>query len=166
MYFGDLGQAIAALLIFLLLAAILGKWAWKPIVRQLQRRETQILQSIKAAKERQAEAEDLAEHYRQRMERAETDAERIAAGVRKEAEAERRQIVEGAKGDAREAARQARTQIGRARAEALRQMQGTTAELAAQIAETVLGRQLSDDEHRRLVDESLEEIRLRAPGDA
>ncbi|MCY2924432.1 MAG: hypothetical protein NT031_03185, partial [Planctomycetota bacterium] len=32
LYFGDLGQALAAVAVFLVLLAILGKWAWKPII--------------------------------------------------------------------------------------------------------------------------------------
>ena len=30
MYTGDLGQALAEIVIFLLLLAVLGRWAWKP----------------------------------------------------------------------------------------------------------------------------------------
>ena len=36
---GDIGHAIASLVVFLLLLAVLGRWALKPILNQLQRRE-------------------------------------------------------------------------------------------------------------------------------
>ena len=43
---GDLGQAIIAIAIFLLLLLVLGKFAWGPIIAQLRSREDRIGQSI------------------------------------------------------------------------------------------------------------------------
>ena len=64
---GDLGQAIATVVIFLLLLAVLGRWAWRPIVSQLQQREQRIADTISAAQKREKEAQDLLESYRKRL---------------------------------------------------------------------------------------------------
>ena len=61
LYFGDLGQALAALGIFLLLLGILGKWAWKPIIEQLRTREERIERAVADAEKRHQDAKDLLE---------------------------------------------------------------------------------------------------------
>ena len=48
--FGTLGQAGASLFIFAVLLFILGKWAWKPIISQLEQREKSIADTIAQAR--------------------------------------------------------------------------------------------------------------------
>jgi F-type H+-transporting ATPase subunit b len=164
LYFGDIGQALAALAVFLVLLAILGKWAWKPIVEQLRAREQRIEKAIADAERRRQEAHELAERYRQRMERVEAEAEEALARTRQQADLAREEVLTAARSEAQGILRDARRQIEQARDEALREIQETTAKLAADIAVAALGRRLTEEDHRRLVEESLREISQRASG--
>ncbi len=155
---GNLGQAIASLVIFVLLLLILRKWAWKPIVKELQRREKDISDALSRAQQREQEATELLTMYKLRLERAESEAQDLLATSRKEAADIRGQIVSTARDEARQGAEKARQALERARTDALRDLRATTMELATEIAEKVIQKKLSPEDHRRLLDESVEEI--------
>ena len=52
---GGWGNVILTLSVFLVLLAVLGKWAWGPILAGLQKREEHIRQSIEEAEKARAE---------------------------------------------------------------------------------------------------------------
>jgi F-type H+-transporting ATPase subunit b len=160
-YFGDLGQAIAAMLTFAVLVLVLGKWVWKPIVRQLERREEAIQTSIENAEKRQREAEEALEEYKSQLAQARTQAQQIVAEGQRRAADERKVILEKAEEQAGELTEEAREEIRRAKEEAVQDLRDLTASMATELASRLIGRKLSPEDHERLVDESLEEIRER-----
>jgi F-type H+-transporting ATPase subunit b len=157
-YPGDLGQAIAALLIFLLLLALLGKFAWKPIVNQLRQREEAFAVTLSDAEKKQAHAEELREEYQQRLDRIETESDQILADSRREAAAEREQVLAEARDEARRQIDRARDDIAAARQRARHELEALTAQMAAEIAQQVLRRNLSAEDHKRLIDEAMRQI--------
>jgi len=158
-YPGDLGQAIAALLIFIALLAILGRWAWKPLIVQLRRREESIANTIERSEAQQREAEDLLKHYRSRLESAEAEAKGLLDSGRRQAATEREETLAAARAEAQQAAARAREEIEQAKRTALEDLQHTTAQLATEIAERVLAGNLDEAEHNRLMEDALGEIR-------
>lgn len=160
-YFGDLGQAVVAILTFLVLLFVLGRWVWKPIVKQLQRREEAIQQTIADAEKRQAEAEELLTDYRQRLDQADEDARKVLTEAREQAEQERRDLLEAARAESQRHAEAVREELEQAKQQALRELRDVTADVAADLAERIVRRDLSEEDHNRLIDESLERIRKR-----
>jgi len=165
LYPGDLGQAIATFLTFGVLLFVLGKYAWKPIVTQLRHREEEVAETIARAGTQQEEAEKLLAHYQSLVDKAEAESKDILSTSRREATEARDQIISEARSESRRAIRSAQEEIRHAKEEVVRELRETTAELAADIAEQVLGKGLRPEDHRRLVDQSLEEIRERAAED-
>jgi len=163
-YFGDLGQALATLAIFVILLLVLRRYAWRPIVSGLQRRERGVADLLESAQRSQAQAEGLQSLYQQRLDGAEAEAERILAKSRQEAHALGAQALAEARDEAQEYADRAREEIEEAREAALRDLRETTAHLATDLAGRLVRKTLSPEEHRRLLAESLEEIRERAAG--
>lgn len=161
-YFGDLGQAIAAVVIFLLLLWLLGRYAWKPLVGQLQQREKTIADTIAGAQERQKEAEGLLAEYRRQLDKAQGQSDEILAKSRQEASAVRETILGEAREDARKCGEQMLADVDQARRSALRELYETTAELATEMAGRLVRKTLKPEDHRQLLTESLEEIRRRA----
>jgi len=160
-YFGDLGQAIAAMITFAALVLVLGKWVWKPIVAQLQRREEAIQTSLDNAEKRQREAEEALSDYKAQLAQARAQAEGIVAEGQRRAAEERKAIVEKAQEQAAELTQEAREEIQRAKEEAAQDLRDLAASMATELASRLIGRKLSADDHERLVEESLEEIRER-----
>ncbi len=161
-YPGDLGQALAAVAVFAVLLVILGKYAWRPIVQQLKRREEAIAETIARAEKTQKTAEELLAGYEQKMADAETQVQEMIAQAQAEGAADRREIVGAARQEAQRVAEAATEEIGRAKAAARVELQHTTARLATDIAGQILGRQLTSDQQQTLIDQSLSEIRQQA----
>lgn len=159
---GDLGQSIASLLIFAGLMAILGKYAWKPIVKQLQTREELIAQRVRRAEEAKTNAEAFLETSRAGVEKARSEAHALVAQARKESEDLRDCILHQARDEADTVAENARRDVETARRDAMAQLQVTTAELAGEIAAEALKRQIDPQQQQRLVEESLKIIRTAA----
>lgn len=159
---GDLGQAIASLVIFLILLAVLGKYAWKPLIAQMQRREQGMAEALEQAKTRQREADQLLEDYRAQLARAEGDAKELIAKARAESVAAREVLLNDARLEARKTSDTMLQDIEHAKREALAELYRTTADLAAEMAGRLVRRTLSPQDHSQLLSESLEEIRRRA----
>ncbi len=165
MYLGDLGQAIAAIVIFLLLLAVLGKWAWKPIISQLHQREQRISESVEHAEIREKKAEQLLAEYQDHMDKTHAEAQEILAEGRREAGKLKEEVLAAARASSQKFARQARREIAQARAETLQEMREITAHLAIEMTERILRKNLDSEEHNRLVQESLEDISQHASGE-
>ena len=157
-YPGDLGQAIAAIAIFGVLLFVLGKWAWGPIVRQLQDREHAIIETIENTQKHQAEAKELVEQYERKIENAETEAAEIFERALEKASVERDKIIEEARREARESVKRGLVDIKQAKRQAIKDMRDATAELAAEIAGTIIDDSLTPEVHNNLVDASIEAI--------
>jgi F-type H+-transporting ATPase subunit b len=165
-YPGDLGQAIATLVIFLVLLVVLGKWAWGPIVKQLRRREEDLAKTLEEARQRQEKADALQQEYQQLIDNIDAEAQRQLAEARKQADTQREQIIQAARHEARESVERARLDIDRARAEALTTLRAETGEMAADIVRQFLRRNLSEQEHRLLLDEAADQVAAHAGQEA
>ena len=161
-YPGDLGQAIAAIAIFGLLLFVLGKWAWGPIVRQLQDREQSVLDTIESTQRHNREAKDLLAQYQNKIDKADAEAAEILERSVENAGAEREKIIEAARLEARESIKKGLAEIKHAKRQAIRDMRDATAELATEIAGTIIDESLTPQVHDHLVDASIKAIGERA----
>jgi F-type H+-transporting ATPase subunit b len=163
-WLGDPGQAIAAIVVFLLLLAVLGKWAWKPIVKQLQLREESIAKQIDDAQRRQKEAQDLLDQYKAQLAAARKEVEELLSRGRREAAQAREQIIASARDEGQKAIDRAGEDIEQAKRKALRELYETTASLAVDVAGKIIRKSLQPQDYRDLVEQSLQEIRSGAAG--
>jgi F-type H+-transporting ATPase subunit b len=166
LYVGDLGQAIAAALIFATLLAMLGRFAWKPIIRQLRQRELHVASTLKRAARAESEAEDLREHYERRLARAQDEADRVVAQARKDAEDEGETILQTARARAQDTVADADRQIAQAQREALGELQETTVVLATDLAGKIVGKEvhapdLQDELFAQAMDDIAQEVKNR-----
>jgi F-type H+-transporting ATPase subunit b len=149
---------LATIIIFVLLVAILGKYAWGPILSGLRAREEKIRKDIADAEATRARAEATLREYNAQLATAEqkvrdmiakatSDAEQLAASIRARAQQESEEIKERAMRD-----------IENAREQALAEIYAQTAELSTRIAEKILKRNINADDQRELVNQSLQEL--------
>ena len=160
-YPGDIGQAVATVVVFLGLLFVLGKWAWKPIVTQLRQREERVAETVRRAEQREQKAEGLLKEYQQRLDNVAAEAQRLLAQAHDDSAEERKQVLADAREEAAKSLRQAGEDIARAKQEALRDLHQETAQLAVDIAGRALGRNVPKADHSRLVQDCLEEVRKR-----
>ncbi len=163
---GDLGQAIIAIAIFLVLLLVLGKFAWGPIIAQLRNREERIGQSVSLAEKQQTQAADLLAQYEAKISGAQDEAEQFLIHAREQAEEHRQDLIAQARTEAERSVKQAKREIQLARNEALADLRETTANMAIELAERVLRRETAPEDQQRLLHEALADIRDHRAEDA
>lgn len=152
------GLVIWSGLTFLVVLALLTKFAWKPILGMLKAREDEINSSIAKAKEAQQEFARI-EAQKAQME-AESRAERDA--MLKEAREKVQQMLDEAHKRSQEEGdkliEQARTQIEREKAGAIDDLKRQVAALSVQIAGKLIESNLQDaDRQEKLIEKYLQE---------
>lgn len=152
------GLVIWSGLTFLVVLALLTKFAWKPILGMLKAREDEISSSIAKAKEAQQEFARI-EAQKAKME-AESRAERDA--MLKEAKEKVQQMLDEAHKRSQEEGdrliEQARAQIEREKAGAIDDLKRQVAALSVQIAGKLIESNLQDgDRQEQLIEKYLQE---------
>jgi len=157
------GLAIWTVFVFLGLLFVLGRYAWKPLIHALHEREKHLEHVLTETERARNESEaNLAEH-RKLMARAGDEVRGILDKARQEAQTAADLLVKQAQGEAELARQRAQRDIASARDQALAEIWQKTAEMAVSVAGRVLAKELSDTEHRRLLDVAIQELPA-APG--
>jgi len=157
--YGDLGQALMILFVFAGLLLILGKYAWKPIIGQLQRREKDITERIQDTERRNREAKELEAHYKASLDRAEAEAKQILARNLEEAARAREDLLAAARQEGNRTIEAAKAEIEMFKRAAIEDLQQATAGMAVSIAGEILQQQLTPEMQEKLVEQSLTRIR-------
>lgn len=155
---GDLGNAVWTILIFVLVLVVLGKYAWGPILSTLQTRESFIHEALAKAKHDRDEAEARLKQYEERLAGARAEATAIVDEGRRDAETVKRKIEADAKAEADKTIERARREIQIATDTATKNLYELSARLATEMAAKVIGRELSPQDHERLIAEAIEGI--------
>jgi len=154
----SLGLMIWTLIAFGATYLILRRFAFPFIQEALDKRARAIQESIDAAAETKQEADQLLEEYRARLKEAREQADDIVARSRRAAET----IQDEAKADAKryrdELMQSTRKDIEAETRRALDEIRKEVANLTVMATEKVTRMSLDDDEHRRLIQEALDEV--------
>ena len=155
---GDIGNAVFTLIIFLVLVGVLGRFAWKPLLRVLNERERTIRESLEGARSEREQAARLLADYEARLRKAHEEASGIVAEARRDAEAAGRRLHEDARRQAEDVLARARREIQLAADSARKELHDEASELAVRVAARIIHKQLSAADHQALVAESLKEM--------
>ena len=155
---GSLGNAFWTLLIFAVLVLVLGKFAWGPILSNLKGREDFIRDSIEQARADREGAQKLLDDYKAQLASAREEASALVAEGRTEAEAVKSDIVRQAREEGDQMIERAKREIDSARNQAVQDVYDSAADLATDVASKIIGRQLTADDHRDLVRQTLAEL--------
>jgi F-type H+-transporting ATPase subunit b len=154
----SVGLMIWTLLAFGISLAILRKVAFPRIAEALDKRRRAIVDSIESAERTRHEADELLQEYRERLKEAREQADDIVSRARRASE----NLQEETKVEARqqrEALMEAtRRDIEQETRRALDEIRKEVASLTVLATEKVTRKSLDDDDHRRLIEEALEEV--------
>jgi F-type H+-transporting ATPase subunit b len=153
-----LGLMIWTLVLFGFTMWVLSKVAFPRIQEALDRRAKAISESIEAAERQRQEADRLLDEYRERLKEAREQADDIVARARKAAEAATGEAIAEGK-DRREAlVAAARRDIETETRRSLEQIRKEVADLTVLATEKVTRKALDSEDHKRLIEEALEEV--------
>lgn len=152
----DLG--IWTIVVFALLFVVLTKYAWRPMLEGLHKREDTIRAAVEEAK--RAREETAREHAALKAELAKAYAEipAIMEEARRDAQALKEEMRATAQAEIQTERQRLRREIDMARDQALQELWTQAAQLATLISAKAIRRSLTEDDHRRLVDEALTEL--------
>lgn len=166
LFAGDLGNAIWTLVIFLAVVFVLGRWAWGPILERLQAREDFIRKSLTEAKADREAAEARLQEYEERLAAARAEATAIVDEGRRDAGAVRQRIEEEGREEAGKMLERARREIEIAKQTAIKDIYSVAARLATAAASKIIAKELTPEDHERLVAESIAELEGMGPRQA
>jgi len=155
---GDLGNVLWTLLIFGMVLVILGRYAWRPLLDVLQKREEFILSSLEEAKKDRTEAAARLREYEVRLKEARAEATAIVEEGRRDAEVLRGRIEQEAREEAEKIRARTLRDIGIARETALKELYEVGGKLATRIAAQIVERELRAEDHQKLIDNAISEM--------
>jgi F-type H+-transporting ATPase subunit b len=147
--------AIWSFVVFLILMAILWKFAWGPIVAGLEKREAGIAENIASAERVAADAKRMMAEYEAKLAGAADQVRAMLDEARRDAEHTKDAIVAEAKQAAQlEHDRQMR-ELKTATDQALKSLSETFADQAVALAGRIISEKLSAKDHDRLVKDAV-----------
>ena len=147
--------AIFTFVVFLLLLAILWRFAWGPIVAGLERREQTIAGHIAAAQRSHEEAKQLLADYERKLAGAADEVRGLMEEARRNAEHTKQEILAEAKASADAERNRALHDIEAATDQALKSLAERSADLAIELAGKIVQSKLSASDHTRLIQEAM-----------
>ncbi len=146
------------ILTFLVLFGLLARFAWKPLLAMLDKREEIIRQSLDDAERAKHELQRLQQESKEILSKARVEAQVILAKTRSEAEKLKGEIRQQAKAQADSILRDAEKQIQVETEKAIAVLKSDVVDLSLVVAPKLTRRNLSKEDNQSLIEESLKQF--------
>lgn len=153
----DMNEFIPMLIAFIILVIILAKFGWPIFDGIVKRRDEAIKDSLKKSEDARIESERLLEEYRKQLADAKSQAAQIIADAKKTGETVQADIENKARMEADNMIEKAKAAIDSERKAAISDLQGTAADLSISVVARLVGEDLSDDDHRKIIERYVNE---------
>ncbi len=152
------GLIVWTIISFIILVTILGKYAWKPIIRALGEREDKIRTALDQADRARSEAAELLKRNEESIARAEQEYQNMLRESKAMAEKMKEEIVGKARQQAQQELQRATEEIQRNVDSARQQLRAEVADLAIKAAEKILDESLDAQRQKKMVDTFLDQL--------
>jgi F-type H+-transporting ATPase subunit b len=153
-----LDLTIWTIVVFLLLLFVLGRYAWKPMLAGLQQREQNIHAAQEDAKKNREEAQRLRDELQQKMDAAAAEVRDMFEKARREAQGAADEMTAKARADIQTERDRLRRELDTAGDQVLQSILNRVGQMVTLASSKVIRRELTGDDHRRLVDEALKDL--------
>ncbi len=131
----------------------------RPLAEAFRKRQVDVEERLKVAREQRAEAARFEAEIHERMTRLEREVAQIRAQGAADGEAEKRALVERAGQEAERIRQSSQEEIERRLTAAKAQLRDVASDLAAAEATRILSREINDEDRRRLLDDSVARLK-------
>ena len=145
----------STLVLFILFAFVLGKFAWGPLLEIVESREKSVREQVDGAQKAQVEAQALLNQRHELLKEATREREEMIARAQKEAEVLRAELVGKARSDAEGILARAKQQIEREKDQAILELRAQVADIAIEAAGKIVKSSLTPEAQKKLVDETI-----------
>jgi F-type H+-transporting ATPase subunit b len=154
----DPDLAVVTAIIFLVLLAVLWKFAWGPVVAALDQRERTVADQLAEAKRSQDEAHRMLADHQTRLVGAAAEVKQLMDQARRDADIQRQQLLESAQAAAAAEKDRAVREIQAAKHAALQELASKSVATAVDLAGQIVRRQLSAEDHSQLIGDALDQF--------
>lgn len=154
----DPGLYLWTIATFLILLALLAKFAWRPLLEALERRQESIRKSLDDARQAKEELERLQVESQRILAEARTQADAIMTQTRTDASRFADELKVKARADAAAIVKNAERQIELETSRALQQIRTEAVDLSVAIASKLLQRNVSKEDNERLIADTFKQI--------
>ena len=152
------GLMFWTLIIFVVLAFVLSKYAFGPITKSVEAREQALEDAINAAKRDREEAARLLAEHRAQLDAARGEAQKLIADARVAADRVRAELIEQAHAEQANMLARARQEIEAQKTKAIAELRREAVNLAIAGASKVIERNLDQASNRELVEKFLASV--------
>lgn len=157
----SIGTVIWTSIAFLTVLFILGKFAWKPILKAIQEREESIELALRSAENAKKEMEALQSNNEKLLNEARIERDKILKEAREAKEAVINEAKSKASEEAEKIVAQARESIYNEKMAAVTELKNQVAVLSIEIAEKILKEQLSnEDKQKKMIENLVKDVTL------
>jgi F-type H+-transporting ATPase subunit b len=157
----DPGLFIWTILTFLVLVALLAKFAWRPLLQALESRQESIRKSLDDAQKAKQELERLHAESAEIIRQSRVEADAIVTRSRGDAERLREEMKQKARTEADAIVKNAERQIQLETGRAIQQIRREAVDLSVMIASKLIQRNLTKEDNERLIEEALKQVEPR-----
>lgn len=154
----DPGLFIWTIFTFLVLVSLLAKFAWRPLLAALDRREQLIAKAVDDAEKARRDLERVQQDAARLMAEARVEGEAIIARSRTAADRLGEELRQKAAAEAAGILRKAEREIQLETSRAVEQVRREAVELSVAIASKILHRNVSADDNRALIENTIREL--------
>jgi F-type H+-transporting ATPase subunit b len=159
----DPGLYIWTIVTFLVLVGLLARFAWRPLLDALEKRQDVIRKSLDDARQARQELEQVKADAAKLLAAGRAEAGEIVSRTRSDAARFADEMKQKARTDADALVKHAERQIEMQTARAMETIRRETVDLSVEIASRILRRSISKEDNERLIDDTLKEMQSRLP---
>ncbi len=143
---------------FLILFFVLWKFVFKPVGKMINARQEEIRKNLDAADRQRDEAIRYLDEQKVMLEQSKKEAKEIIESGRQASRKVQEEIEESAHEKSRQMLDAALEEIKREKEKSLNEVKNRIIDIAMQTTEKIISKSLSEEEHKKLIEESLQEV--------
>ncbi len=140
----------------LILTAILRRLLFRPVQNIIGRRRAEVDEIYREAKEKEAEAQKMHKLYGQKLRNASKETEKLKKQAENEMERMKAEALERARSEAAYIRETAKHRTEQERKKAAMQLRAEVADIAIEMAEKILRREINSNDQRELIEEFMD----------
>lgn len=154
----QLGTMLFQVIMFLILLALVSKFALKPAMSIMQKRQEHIEAQIASAEKANAEAQSMIEQQRAELKKVREEAQGILERAKKQADVEGQEIIAASQARAERLVEEAKIEINREKEKALASVRDQVAGLSVLLASKIIEKEMSQAEQQDTIEQFMRQV--------
>lgn len=151
-----LGNSLVIFISFVILLYILTKYAIGPLLNMIEERQQHINNQIDSSQQKVDEANQLEQEAKQTLKQAQIKANQLLIDANDHAQRVKEESLKGTQEEILTMQQAAKQTIEKERAEMMSQLQTQVGQLSVSLAQKIIQRELTQEDHQRLIEDFIE----------